>query len=428
MAYDAENRQVSATDNTTHAVEKYFYDGAGERVEKTGPGGTTVFVYDAQGLLAAEYSTAANTAPCTTCYLTWDHLGSVRMVTDQNGSVVARHDYLPFGEEIPANTAGRGSQWGSITDVEQKFTGQIRDSETNVDYFNARYFGAALGRFTSPDPGNAGADLTNPQSWNGYAYVLGNPLNGVDLSGMDSCDGSNNFCGQGAPSNMQQCQENLSSCWQNPSLYGQYVEQQMFQSSNDPVRGWDPFSVMHVGASVSASSGSSGGSQQSATITWTGGGGSQTVMFDPILNFSPTSMAIAGLTASSETLGSTAPAKPENLEPTALNLNIDGKGLLGKAGTAICGSHRSTGEQVFRSVRNGAAKGLVGGALNGAGAPAIPLLVPNIMGSLELGAEAGVVGGPVGVITGALIGGAVGAASGVVIGLAKSGACKAAGF
>ena len=153
MAYDAENRQVSATDNTTHAVEKYFYDGAGERVEKTGPGGTTVYVFDAFGQLAAEYTTAANTIACTTCYLTWDHLGSVRMVTSQTASVVARHDYLPFGEEIPANTAGRGSQWGSTMDVTQKFTGQIRDSETGVDYFNARYFGAALGRFTSPDRG-----------------------------------------------------------------------------------------------------------------------------------------------------------------------------------------------------------------------------------------------------------------------------------
>ena len=31
------------------------------------------------------------------------------------GAVVARHDYLPFGEEIPADTAGRSSKsavWG----------------------------------------------------------------------------------------------------------------------------------------------------------------------------------------------------------------------------------------------------------------------------------------------------------------------------
>jgi hypothetical protein len=47
---------------------------------------------------------------------------------------------------------------------------------------------AGLGRFMSADPGNAGADFTNPQSWNGYAYVLGNPLGLVDPSGMDCED------------------------------------------------------------------------------------------------------------------------------------------------------------------------------------------------------------------------------------------------
>jgi RHS repeat-associated protein len=192
MAYDAENRQISATDGVTHAVENYLYDGAGQRVEKTGPGGASVYVYDGFGQLAAEYSTAATAYPCATCYLSYDHLGTVRMVTDQHAWVIARHDYLPFGEEIGANTAGRNGQWGAANDaIAQKFTGQERDSETGVDYFNARYFGAALGRFTSPDPGNAGADPSNPQSWNGYAYVLGNPLGNVDPTGMDTCpDGS----------------------------------------------------------------------------------------------------------------------------------------------------------------------------------------------------------------------------------------------
>jgi len=71
---------------------------------------------------------------------------------DQNANVVARHDYLPYGEEIPANTAGRNGQWGSTTDVSQKFTGQFRDTETGINFFNARYFGAAQGRFNSRTP------------------------------------------------------------------------------------------------------------------------------------------------------------------------------------------------------------------------------------------------------------------------------------
>jgi len=66
-------------------------------------------VHDAFGQLAAEYSTATATSLCTTCYLSADHLGSTRLVTDQNANVVARHDYAPFGQEIPAGLGGRTS-------------------------------------------------------------------------------------------------------------------------------------------------------------------------------------------------------------------------------------------------------------------------------------------------------------------------------
>jgi RHS repeat-associated protein len=123
--------------------------------------------------------------------LSYDHLGSVRMVTDQSGNVVSRHDYLPFGEEI-TGSAGRGAQWGAADDVNQKFTGKERDAETGLDYFGARYYGSALGRFTSPDWSEKPepvpyADLSNPQSLNQYAYVLNNPLAHPDEDGH-CCD------------------------------------------------------------------------------------------------------------------------------------------------------------------------------------------------------------------------------------------------
>jgi RHS repeat-associated protein len=71
------------------------------------------------------------------------------------------------------------------------FTGQERDGGTaDLDYFNARHMSAVLGSFTQPDPANAGADILNPQSWNAYAYVLGNPLALVDPSGL--CSSSDN--------------------------------------------------------------------------------------------------------------------------------------------------------------------------------------------------------------------------------------------
>ena len=190
LQYDAESRQTGYAPTGT----SYAYDGDGRRVISTANGVSTVFVYDALGNLAAKYTSGVGgAAPCTTCYLSWDHLGSTRMVTDQAGNLVARHDYLAFGEEIRNGYAGRPSNgvWGGLDPVSQKFTGKERDSESGLDYFGARYYGSTLGRFLSVDPASAGADPTNPQSWNAYSYVLNNPLSNTDPNGQDICaDGS----------------------------------------------------------------------------------------------------------------------------------------------------------------------------------------------------------------------------------------------
>lgn len=36
--------------------------------------------------------------------------------------------------------------------MSQRFTGQVRDTETGLDFFNARYMSSGLTRFTSADP------------------------------------------------------------------------------------------------------------------------------------------------------------------------------------------------------------------------------------------------------------------------------------
>ena len=92
------------------------------------------------------------------------------MVTDSNRRVISLHDYLPYGEEIYAGQAGRANPFGAPDGTRQRFTGQERDGETtpHLDYFQARYYSAAQGRFLSPDPENAGSDPGDPQSWNGY--------------------------------------------------------------------------------------------------------------------------------------------------------------------------------------------------------------------------------------------------------------------
>ena len=88
--------------------------------------------------------------------------------------------------------------------MNQKFTGKERDQETGLDYFGARYYGGALGRFTSPDWSAKPqpvpyADFSNPQSLNLYAYVQNNPLKNRDLDGHICIFGIGNTCTQPAP-------------------------------------------------------------------------------------------------------------------------------------------------------------------------------------------------------------------------------------
>lgn len=96
---------------------------------------------------------------------------------------------MPFGEEINAGTGGRTAQQGYVVDnVTQKFTQKERDVETGLDYFGARYYSSAQGRFTSVDPLLASGRVAMPQSWNRYSYVLNNPLRLVDPTGMGDDD------------------------------------------------------------------------------------------------------------------------------------------------------------------------------------------------------------------------------------------------
>ena len=192
--YDGENRLTSIV-----GVSSYVYDGDGRRVKKTASNVTTVMVYNAQGQLAAEYGGQAISQAATN-YLTTDHLGSTRVVTDQNKAVKARYDYLPFGEEVVTSLSGRSgvTSYSNTDKTRQKFTSKERDNESGLDYFLARYHSNKQGRFTSVDPENAGASPDDPQSWNGYAYARNNPLIYVDSTGRyyDIYDSRGNLTGR----------------------------------------------------------------------------------------------------------------------------------------------------------------------------------------------------------------------------------------
>jgi RHS repeat-associated protein len=188
VSYDVENRQTGFT-STSNGSATYTYDGDGRRVTKSTGGVTTTYVYDAGGNLAAEYSSQPPTMPCQTCYLTTDHLGSTRVITDQNGNAVSRHDFLPFGEELATSNRTAALDYGVTDNVMHRYTGQQRDLEgPGLDFFHARYFQGAQGRFTSPDfsprpRATPYALRTDPQTFNLYGYLRNNPLAKVDADG-----------------------------------------------------------------------------------------------------------------------------------------------------------------------------------------------------------------------------------------------------
>jgi RHS repeat-associated protein len=80
-----------------------------------------------------------------------------------------------------------------------QFASKERDAETGLDYFGARYYSGAQGRFTSPDPLMASANVADPQSWNRYAYAGNNPLKYTDPLGL-------------FPSPAYNCSENQKNC------------------------------------------------------------------------------------------------------------------------------------------------------------------------------------------------------------------------
>ncbi len=112
-----------------------------------------------------------------------DAVGSIRVVFRPDGTVVARADYLPFGEAAESTT-------GQLPATQ--FTGQERDPEAAQDYFHARYYQPRHGRFGSVDPifGN----LFDPQQLNRYAYAKNSPLVFVDPAGTNAFSGIPGFC------------------------------------------------------------------------------------------------------------------------------------------------------------------------------------------------------------------------------------------
>ena len=113
---------------------------------------------------------AKKTPDGTKNYYHNDHLGSTSVMTNQSGVLVEETKYDPWGE---VKTGGTKSKF--------LFTGQEKDLETNLNYYNARYYDSHIRRFTQPD--DIIQNVYDPQSLNRYSYVRNNPLRYTDPTG-----------------------------------------------------------------------------------------------------------------------------------------------------------------------------------------------------------------------------------------------------
>ena len=183
--YDYANRLTKVEENDT-TVGEYVYDGGCNRLQVTESGITTTYIYSGPSILYEENSTGQATyiygpsgmlAKRTTIneetnifYYHSDHLGSTRLVTDDNKNIVSAVTYHPFGETY--------SEEGSEVYL---YNGKELD-ETGLYYYGARYYDASLGRFLTRDP--LQGRMTAPQTMNRYTYCLNNPTSCIDPSGL----------------------------------------------------------------------------------------------------------------------------------------------------------------------------------------------------------------------------------------------------
>jgi len=186
--YDHNNLPLSLTSGGT--TTSYRYNHAGQRIAKQVLGGDTefylldgattlgVFRVNAAGsvvshhfnVLAGNRVVGRQLASGARRYYHTDLLGSTRAVVE-GATVVESYDYDPWGLLLAGRTLGGGTKEG--------FTSKERDAESGLDYFGARYYMPALGRWTTVDP-----PADSFPEWSPYNYVKGNPVTYSDPFGL----------------------------------------------------------------------------------------------------------------------------------------------------------------------------------------------------------------------------------------------------
>ena len=187
--YDATGQQTYAS-GTTLAQS---YDGDGLRVKKVDSGTTTYYLRSSVlggqviselgsgGSLQRGYVYFGNQllAIQQTNQVSWVHQDPVtksQRITNSAGTITSTIDLDPWG--------GETSRSSNQAFQPHRFTTYERDGNGGDEAMMRRYAGK-WHRFIQPDRYDGSYDLTNPQSFNRYAYVQNDPVNLVDPLGLD---------------------------------------------------------------------------------------------------------------------------------------------------------------------------------------------------------------------------------------------------
>lgn len=100
-----------------------------------------------------------------------DHLGSPIMGRSMDGETLWERHYEPYGsqDQAPDDPASPG------------YTGHLEERDSGLVYAGARWYDPRIGRFMSPDP--VRFSVSNPVSFNRYAYANNNPIVYTDPDG-----------------------------------------------------------------------------------------------------------------------------------------------------------------------------------------------------------------------------------------------------
>jgi RHS repeat-associated protein len=240
--YNVSNQQILA-ESGSYILAQY-YDGDGLRVTKydNGPttnylrstvlGGAVVLDINANNNSAREYVYAGSDllAVQSGGQVNWVHEDPItksQRVTDASGNVINTIELDPWG----ANT----NRSSALPFQPQTFTTYIRDGNGQQDAMARRY--SVGGRFSQPDPYGGSYNFADPQSFNRYAYVGGDPVNRRDPSGLDKCQLDNGQwveCGTFDSSNTITINSKNSSPPAINGFFGSGTEGMMIEVPSDP--------------------------------------------------------------------------------------------------------------------------------------------------------------------------------------------------